>query len=336
MTLPTSSDVHVDAALTNISVAFIQDASHFVAGQVFPTVPVSKQSDKYFTINRGDFNRDEAQVRAPGTETAGGGYRLDNTPSYFCDVHGFHQDIPDQVAANADAALDLEWQATMYVTTKLLIQREVNWAATYFAGGLWDNDYDGVSATPGTNETTQWSDTTSGDPIGDIRAARTTVLGNTGFEPNTLVVGQEVYDAIVDHPDIVDRVKYSGGVGNGNPAMVNGQTLAALFDLDRVLVSKSIKNTAAEGATETSAFIGGKKALLVYTPRVPGLMTPAAGYTFTWRNYLSAANDQGIAISRFDGESMQLKRSIRIEGECAYDQKLVSAELGYFWDTIVA
>ena len=81
MTTPTNSAVHVDAALTNISVAFLQNANNFVAGRVFPNVAVSKQSDRYFVFDRGDFNRDEAEVRAPGTESAGGGYNLDNTPT---------------------------------------------------------------------------------------------------------------------------------------------------------------------------------------------------------------------------------------------------------------
>ena len=38
---PGRGDVHVDAALTNISVAFMQDASHFIAAQVFPEIPVT-------------------------------------------------------------------------------------------------------------------------------------------------------------------------------------------------------------------------------------------------------------------------------------------------------
>ena len=97
MTSPTAGAVHVDSALTNISIAFLQNASHFVSHQVFPNIPVAKQSDRYFTFDRGDFNRDEAQKRAPGAESAGGGYNLDNTPTYFADVWAFHKDIPGQI-----------------------------------------------------------------------------------------------------------------------------------------------------------------------------------------------------------------------------------------------
>jgi hypothetical protein len=325
--------VHVDSALTNISIAFLQNADHFVARRVFPTVPVDKQSDRYFVFDRGDFNRDEAQKRAPGTESSGSGFDIDNTPTYFADVIAHHKDVDDQVRANEDAAIDSERAAAEFVTHKLLIQSENNWVSTFFSGGIWDNDIDGVAAGAGTGQTIQWSDTTNGDPIGDIRTGKSTVLENTGFMPNTLVVGQQVLDALVDHPDIVDRIKYSGGVGNNNPAVVNEQSLAALFGVDRVLTARAIKNTAATGQTASHSFIAGKKALLCYSAPAPSLMTPSAGYTFAWRGLNGAGNSQGISISNI---RMDHLKSDRIEGEMAYDHKLVSGALGYFWDSIAA
>lgn len=278
MTLPTNSDVHVDSALTTISIAYLQRASHFIAGQVFPNVPVNKQSDRYFIFDRGDFNRNEAEVRAPGTESSGSGYKLDNTPTYFTNVIAHHKDVPDAVRSNADPAVDPDSAAAEFVTHKLLIQREVDWTTTFFTGGTWTaGDVDGVSATPGTGEVLQWSDETS-TPIEDIRSASSTILEGTGFEPNTLVLGKQVYDALVDHPDIVDRIKYSGQVGPGSPAIVNTNTLAQLFEVDRVLVSKAIQNTAARNLTDAHSFIAGKKALLCYSAPSPSLMTPTAGY----------------------------------------------------------
>lgn len=332
MTQPTNAAVHVDSALTNISVAFLQNASHFVAGRVFPNVPVQKQSDRYFVFDRGFFNRDEAKVRAPGTESAGSGYELDNTPTYFANVYAYHHDVADQVRANADAAVDPERAAAELVTHKMLIRKETDWVSKFFAGGIWTGgDVDGVSATPGTNQVTQWSDTTSGDPIGDIRGAKTSILQSTGFIPNTLVVGQQVFDALIDHPDIVDRIKY--GQTAGGPAMANEQTLAALFGLDRILISRAIRNTAAEGLTNAHSFIAGKKALLCYVPPAPSLMTPSAGYTFSWTGFMGQTNGFGFATKRFRMEHLE---STRVEGQMAFDHKLVSSDLGYFFDTIVA
>jgi hypothetical protein len=331
MTTPTNSAVHVDAALTNISVAFLQNANNFVAGRVFPNVPVSKQSDRYFVFDRGDFNRDEAEVRAPGTESAGGGYRLDNTPTYFANVFAIHKDVPDQVRANADPAVDVERAAAEWVMHKMLIRKEKSWVNSFFKDGVWTNDVTGVASSAGTDEVIKWSDTTSGDPIGDIRAAKTAILESTGFEANTLVIGQKVMDALVDHPDVVDRVKYSGGVGNANPARVNEQTLAQLFGIERIMVSKAIENTAAEGATNTHSFISGSNALLTYAAPAPSLMTPTGGYTFSWSGFMGQSNAFGIATKRFYLDALE---STRVEAQMAFDHKLVSADLGYFWKTI--
>ena len=85
MPQPTMGQSHVDAVLTNISVAYAQQAGNFIADKVFPTVPVDKKSDKYFTYTKNDWFRDEAQRRGPGTEPAGGGYNL-STDTYSCVV----------------------------------------------------------------------------------------------------------------------------------------------------------------------------------------------------------------------------------------------------------
>ena len=59
---PTSGDVHVNRPLTNISIAYMQDPKGFVADQIFPNIPVLKQSDRYWRYDRGDFNRNQMRM----------------------------------------------------------------------------------------------------------------------------------------------------------------------------------------------------------------------------------------------------------------------------------
>lgn len=326
---PTPGDVHVNAPLTNVSIAFLQNASNFVAARVFPNIPVSKQSDRYYTYDRGDFNRDEMRERAPSTESAGGGYTLDNTPTYYAPVYAFHKDIPDEVRSNADAVLNPDREATAFVTHKALIKREKIFVARFFQGGLWTNDYDGVASNPSSGQVLQWSDANS-TPIENVRLAKRTIAQSTGFEPNKLVLGRAVYDALLDHPDIIDRVKY--GQTAGAPAQANLNVLATLFGVDEILVMNAIENTAAEGAAAAHSFIGGKKALLCYSTPSPGLMTPTAGYTFSWTGLLGS----GAEGNRIRSFRMEHIKSDRVEIEMAFDSKLVSADLGFFFDSIVA
>ena len=175
---PTPGDVHVNRPLTNVSIAFMQNATNFVADRVFPNIPVPNKSDVYFTYDRGEFNRDEMKERAPSTESAGGGFTV-STDSYSARRYAFHKDIDDELRANADAPLNMDRDATEYVTMKALIKREKLWTTKYFTGGVWTNDLDGVNSSPGASEVLQWDDASS-TPIEDIRTGVSTVLESTG------------------------------------------------------------------------------------------------------------------------------------------------------------
>jgi len=329
MSQPTKGDVHVNRPLTNISIAYFQDSSAFIADKVFPNIPVEKQSDAYWVIPRDSFNRDEMRVRAPGTESAGSGYDVDPSNTYYAHVRAYHHDIPDPVRANTDSPLSSDREATILCTHKALINREKNWASKYFAASVWGTDVTGVSGSPGAGQVKQWNDAAS-TPIEDIRLYKRTIQEETGFAPNTLVLGQDVLDTLYDHPDIVDRIKY--GQTAGGPAVVSVADLQALFKIDRILVGAAINNTAKEGATESSAFIMKKGALLCYSAPTPGIMTPSAGYTFSWTGYLGAGAN-GMRIKKFRMEHLE---SDRVEIQSAYDQKVTAADLGAFFATVIA
>ena len=327
---PTPGDVHVNTPLTNISIAYLQDRTQFIADQVFANIPVDKQSDVYYEYDRGFFNRDEMEVRAPGTESKGSGYAVSTSP-YYAPVFAFHHDIPDQRRANADSMLNQDREATELVTMKAMLKRERLWLSAYFTTSIWTSQRVG-DPTPTGTQFLHWSDPTS-TPIEDIRAAMTDVQELTGFRPNTLTLDQRTADALIDHPDIIDRVKYGQtAAGARSIAQIDMTDLQNLFKLERVLVSGAVENTAAEGAANVHAFMAGDNALLSYRPSSPGLMTPSAGYTFSWNGYMGAA-PQGQRIKRFRMENIA---SDRIEIEMAFVHQLVSADLGFFFSNTLA
>ena len=337
---PSRSDVHVSRPLSQVSLAFNQDAENFVAGTVFPLVQSSHQANLYYTYDRGDFNRDEMRERAPSTESAGGTYAVGND-NFFCRVRAFHRDIDDQVRSNADDPFDLDREATRFVTLKHLLNREVRFAVNYFTAGdpgdTWTFDVDGAATASlpaafdptdaANNQKLFWDDAAS-TPIEDIRQGKRFVLGETGFNPNMLTVGRTVFDTLLDHPDLVGRMDRGQTAG---AARVNRAAMAELFEVDKVNVMDAIQNTAAKGQTAVHSFIGGNHALLSYAPASPGIMTPTAGYTFAWTGYTGATED-GSRILRFRMDEL---KSDRVEIESADDQKLVAADLGYFFGGIV-
>jgi hypothetical protein len=330
VTMP--GDVHIKAALTNVSVAYMQDANNFIADKVFPIVPVMKQADLIWNFNPEQFNRDVMRQRAAATESAGIGM-VQTTESYFANVWALHHDVADMTRGNADTVFDLDRQATELLTNAALIRKEAGFVANFLTTGKWGTNYTGVVSGPTAGQFIQW-DQAASTPIEDIRAAKRQVQSQTGFAPNKLVLGKKTYDNLVDHPDIVDRVKY-GQTPNG-AALVNKQALAALFEVDEILVAEAVVNSAVvsalPGSVATTDFIFGNGALLVYTPRVASTMMPAAGLTFSWNGWLGASR-QGFRVKKFRMEALEADR-IEIEG--AWDQRLIGQELGVFFANAVA
>lgn len=325
MPQPTISDVHIDAILTNISVAYMQRAENMIADKVFPVVPVDKKSNKYFTYDKNDWFRDEAQRRAPGTESAGGGYNL-STDTYSADVWAFHKDVDDQTLANADTPLNPLREAAEFVTSRLLLRREVQFISDFMTTGVWGTDVTGVSASPTTSQFYQWSDYTNSDPIEDIEEAKESILSTTGYEANTLVLGYQAFRQLKNHPDVVDRYKYT------TSSVITEEMMARLFGVDRILVAKSVKATNDEGLTPAYGFNFGKSACLLHVAPNPGLMTPSAGYIFAWTG-VSGGLGSTIGTSQFRMESL---KAARIEAEVAFDNKVVANDLGYFFSSAVA
>jgi hypothetical protein len=326
---PTYSDVHVQAALTAISVAYLQSEDSYIADKVFPVVPVVHQADKYFIYSKDDYFRDEAQLRADATESAGSGYNL-STGTYAAGVWAIHKDIGDQTRRNADPAVDMDVSATKFVMQRMLIRRERFFAATFMTGSVWGTTITGAAAGNGTTTTTYWNDDGNGDPFSDIATGQTTILQNTGLEPNTLVLAYPVYQALRKHPLVIDRIKYTSPAYAGN---ITPQLMAEAFDVERVLVSKGVYNMSAQGVAGSYSFMVGKNALLCHSARAPGLWTPSAGYTFAWQGF-TGLNSLGVRILQIPmpwlGSSM-----VRTEAEMAFDMQIVGSDLGYFWSGIV-
>jgi len=324
MPQPTTRQVHVDTALTTIAIAYKQDLARLIADQVFPVVPVDKQSDKIMEFTREYWMRTAARTRAPGTESAGGGFEVETPHQYFCDIHAFHQDLPDAVTANSDIA-NLEQQVTQFVTWQLLLKRERDFVTNFF---------DDTGKTPGTDFWTHtetlsgsdvWNDSDA-TPIDDIEGAKETIAERTGFWPNVLVLGPRAYRALRVNSQIQSQIAYSPAAAPGVKGLITPDLLAQLFDVEKVVVGFTPEITSMEKADPASySFLFSDNALLVYAPNAPGLLVPTGGYIFEWTGYNSGYS---LGISEFYIDQL---KSTRIEGEMSYDQKILGPDLGYFW-----
>jgi len=290
--------------MTNVSIAYRND--NYIASQVFPIVPVQNQSDKYFSFTKGDWFRNEADMRAPGTVGPLVEYSV-TTGTYSCMPIAAGKVVPDEVAENADNPLRPRQEAVEFATDKVMLYAEKEVADNVFGSSVWSG-----SSTPSPN----WSDHAS-DPCQDVDNARESVVSTIGREPNVMVIGRQVWTDLKNHPDLLDKIKYTA-TGRLTP-----QLLADLFEIERLLIGNAIYDTADEGATSSLSFVWGKHAFLGYVPSSPGLMTPAAGYLFTWKNRV-------VERYRLDKEKSDL---VRVEWH--YDDKVTASDAGYLLKSVV-
>lgn len=318
---PSQSDVHVDRPLTEISVAYIQSTDKYVADKVFPVLPVNKQSDRYFVYDRGDWLRDEAEERAASSESAGSGWALDNTPSYYAPVVALHKDIDDQIRDNSDAPLDMDRDATEFCTQKMLIKRDKMFASAYFKTGIWTGSTTGSDITP----STPW-DAPGSDPVDDIQEQQERSGELTTYLPNVLLITAQVFRAFKSNAAILDRIKYT------ERGIVTEDLLASIFGVDKVVVARSTNNVGAKGAADSMQFIfSGAQALLVYAAPRPALLQPTGGYIFAWKGF--SGSNLGWRVKRF---RMEWTSSDRVEVEAAWAMKLVAPDTGVFFNNVLS
>lgn len=324
---PDPGAVHVNRALTNLSLAFDPVTEGYVADRVFPKVDVENMTDIYWTFDRSYFLRDEVRERAPLTESAGGGYEQAQA-TYLAKRQSVHQDVPDETRANADG-LTGDAGAQDWVTSQMWLHREIQFAQKAMTTGIWATDVTGVAGVPTGNQVKQWNDAAS-TPITDVSKWSTAMQTNTGRRATRLVMGRLVWDQLKQHPTVIDLIKY--GQTPGMAAKATKEAVAALLEVDEILVMEGIYNSAKEGATPVYQFIGAKVALLVNVPARPGLRVASAGYTFSWKGLIGTVAN-GIRIKKFRMENLSADR---IEGDMAYDQKVVAPELGVFFNSLIA
>ena len=305
MAQPTPTDVHIDAALSNLSIAYKNMG--YVADQLFPIVPVDKQSDKYFVWTKDFWFRNYVQERGPGSTYPEGGLELSNV-QYVCVNKGLAFPLPWETLDNQDAAIDLETAGADWLAEQFMLDRELALAAALFDASAW------TSSTT-LSGTSQWNDYATSTPITDVDTGVEAILKLTGVRPNIGFCNEETWNNLKSHPDMLDRFKHT------QKGVLAVADVSSVLGIEKLLVGSAIKNTAAEKATFSGNWVWDDNFLLLYSPSSPGLRTPAAGYTFVWRN-----RGLTIAVKRIKDD---LRSRDVLQGDHAFNQKVTGADLGY-------
>lgn len=322
----TPGDYARNPVLENLSIAAFQDASEFVARAVFPTI-AAEESGKYYEIDTDTIAQNKAAKRAPGTEAKEGTWNL-SQKSFACEQLGYREKIPEELLSASGGAAKADEVAQMSVDEVMLIAAEVDFATNFFATGKWGRDMNGAATSVANTSYKYWSDDTS-TPISDVLFERKRMKKVGKRFPNTMIIGADVEDILLTHPDIISRV--NAGQTPGSAADPTLNDLAKFFKIPRILVATAVRNSAPEGAAASNDFILNSKSVwLGHVAPTPAKMVPSAGYRFT--DAKLAGNAQGVRSWKYWNQD---KRSWYVEGAVDDVYKLVSSNLGTFLNLII-
>ena len=318
--------------LTNLSMAFFANPADFVATKIFPICPVAQSASYYYKFSKADLARDNV-ARKPAFGKVQPAVMGQTDDTYKCEVDQIIVGI-DQIAtldyqrAHAPGVADPRRAKVRFASEQMLLHQDILFANNFFKAGVWANEWEGVASSPSGKQFLKFSDANF-DPVHFFDERKKDIKLSGRRTPNKLALGVEAYNALRNHGDIIERVKYMGSTAN--PAIVNTNVLAQLFGLDEVVVLESTYNAAGLGQAEDMEFICDTKgALLCYTTDAPAIDEPSAGYIFTWD---MLGNGQHVAFDQYEGEKGT--HSEFIEGLMSSDMKKTSDDLAIYFKTCV-
>jgi len=306
----TGRDLHVDQPLSNIVVG--RRPEGFIADQLLPITPVSKQSDIFYKYNHGHFRRHETNLtaRAPGTEAKKVHFTV-TSDTYFAPNYALATDWPVEDEVNHDEVLAWSETSAINLTDRLLVDYELRVA---------DLAVTSANVHTVTAINTAWSNTTGSRPLDDIADEVENFRQYTGLKPNVAIVPEQVMTVLRRNDQLRDILFGDRG------GLVNETQLAQLIGVDRVLVPAAQVNTFGETETENASWslsdAWGSHFWLAKVNLMAGRFTDTWMNAFRWTSPLLGTP---FAVQRhpFDAK----KKIFELEVGYYQDEKIVSTDL---------
>jgi hypothetical protein len=305
---PTPNQLHVDPVLTKISVAYSPQI--YLASRIMPDVTVEKKSGIYWKYNR-DMFRPSDDVRAPGAEANTVEFGLTKANYGPVVEHSLQDKVEDEIVEEYPSEFDAYQDATINIKEMLLINKE-RALAEYMS------NTSNITQNETLSGSSQFSDYSNSNPFTKIDAAKNTIRSSIMRIPNTMIVGYAVHQALIHHPDLLERVKYS------ERGVLTEDLIKMLFGIQNYWVADQQYVTSDEGQTETIADIWGNHMWIGYIEPTPRRKSITFGYHFTY--------DKGAQVDRWYEKKV---KSTFIRSSIYYVREVVANEAMFFYKNVV-
>lgn len=272
---PIVKELLTSVPLQNVSIQYRNKS--YIGDRIFRIIDTANPKAKITRYLKGAWFRNEAGIRAAGTRAKRGSFPVDEV-SIATAEYAFAKEVTDEDRKNAALpnapALKPETDAIEYCSDKIDLSKEVR-VADLIKGNTWiDGNATGEDAEGG------WAAGSSNTFLPDINTGQRAIQAQTGMKANVLVIDYGTFMSLKEETTILDKIKYT------QRGVLTVELLAALLELEEVLVGEALVNTAKEtkAGTEWSASniweVTATKGMgfLCHRPASPGLKVPSAGY----------------------------------------------------------
>lgn len=252
--------VYIDQALTSFSQQYRNDPAGYIQDVVAPMLPVERKTGKYAYYPKSNLKAPVNSTRTGEAKTARANFQVQWKSYEELNEHALKDGITKDIYQMYLSPLDPEQDTVTFLMDQLQIEREVALAAKISSTSV---------VTQYAAPSTQWNATTgAGSPFLDIEAGINTMQINGLRSANTIVMGYPVWSQLKNHPDLLDRVKYS------QLGVLTTSLFTTLFEdagITKTVVARAVYDSAAEGLTSSNAYIVGKNLWLIHSTPSPKL-----------------------------------------------------------------
>lgn len=272
---PIVKELLTSVPLQNVSVQYRNKG--YIGDRVFPIIDTANPKAKITKYLKGAWFRNEAALRAAGARAKRGSFPTTEV-SLSTKEYAFAKEITDEDRKNAALpnapALKPEQDAIEFCSDKIDLYKEIVIAqlikdTTWIDGNAAGEDAGGLWAASGSNTF-----------LVDIMTGQKAIQAATGMKANVLLLDYGTFMSLKQESTILEKIKYT------QRGVLTVDLLAALLELDEVLVGEALVNVAKEtkAGTEWSAQkiweVNATKGMgfLFHRASAPGLKTPSSGY----------------------------------------------------------
>lgn len=313
------NSVQTDPMLTAISVHHAASYEGYVHDKVFPIVPVEEMHGDYFVFSQSDLRRLAAQRRAPGTEYQRKTFGLSTRP-FRCEQWALAYGLPEEVKASRGSPLGNDEHGVEFLTDDLVTTRELEWHNAYMQTGVWASDV------AGTTDFVKF-DNAAATIVKTLKARLRAFKLRCRMKATHMVIAGDVWDVICDADELVSRLQ------NTSSDPVDPAWFASIIGVPKIIIADADYNDAAEGAADNFIDMCSEKIGIFHAPPNPSILTPSAGYTFSWATFDQVRVDGGgAAIKKYFDESTDEEV---FKGKSYYDFGVVAPSAGELMTDVI-